>query len=436
MLLVLATALLLAVALYSRVLQGSWGAPGAFFALVWIVAAVPATILIPQAVTSEAVLFVLSFVIAVLAGSQLAIEGSIGAVRPYSTRDGAGMRRLDRSMLVAMATLLGICGMVAAICYVKIAGYSLLQLGQSSTWFRIAVHYSVARYWHGYVEPLSVRFLAAANFAGAIVGGVALALTRGSLKRTGAVTPVISSVLLTMLTTEKAFMLFCVAFTFAGWLSVKAASQRDAARAASLRQYMRLGAIAAIGAAVFVTSLVLRYGSGGSDENLILGRIGGYVLGQMAAVSAWLSVINWSELTPKWGVMTFSGLAETLHLAHRVPGLYAPIGLNRWAAQTNVFSALRSAVVDFGLVGAWLGAVLLGWIGGFCYERLRRGSGTARSILGLAVFYGFSAWSPITSLFTYDVLLLAIVVAGVVITIGWPEILRGIRSSSSAVGAS
>jgi oligosaccharide repeat unit polymerase len=426
MYLYLATVVLIVCAGFARMLQGSWAAPGAFYAMVWVVAAVPAVIVLPHDVSPTAMMLVASFVIAVLVGSQL---GGCAGLGPRSqgaahgaANEGPGVP--PKHALLTMATiLLGLCGIGATIGYVWGAGYSLRDLSRSGTWIRIAVHYSIARYHGGYQTPIVLNLLTAADYAGAIVAGVALAMPGGALKRVAVSLPVIGGVLITIATTAKAPMLIAIISAFAGWLSVRV-SARGATRQRrrSWKRLFVVGTIVFGGAALVFVSLMLRYGPGGASQAVILQRIGGYAFGQMAALSAWLYTLDWSALTPRWGEMTFSGLVAALHIHSRIPGLYDTIDLNGWAAQTNVFTALRGLVMDFGLVGAWGAAVLVGAIGGRCYERLRGGMASAGSFMGLIVFYIFSAWNPVVSIFDYNVCLAGIVVASVVVAAASREI--------------
>lgn len=429
MYLYLATAVLVFCACLARMLQGNWAAPGAFYALVWMVAAVPAVIILPRDVSPTAILFVSSFVVAVLVGSHLGGGDGVPLRSPGPAHGPVSDQRdmpARQTALIAMAVLLGLCGIFAVVGYVWGAGYSLLDLSRSGTWIKMAVHYTVARYNQGYEPPIAVRLLTAANYAGGIVAGIALAMPGRKLRRAALSLPLIAGALSAIITTAKAPMVITCITVFAGWLSVRVSTHAATVRRRSWKKLFVFGPIVIGGAVLIFASFVLRYGPGRASYGLILQRIGGYVFGQMAALSAWLSLVDWSDLAPRWGEMTFSGLAAALHLRDRVPGLYATIDLNGWAALSNVFTALRGLVEDYGLVGAWAVAVFGGVIGGRCYERLRSGPATPTSLLGLVVFYICAAFSPVISIFDYNVILLAIVIAAVVIAGTWKEVTGGI----------
>jgi oligosaccharide repeat unit polymerase len=422
--LLLATAVLLGIAGWSRVLQGTWAAPGAFFSLVWVIAAAPAALILPDYVTPVAMLLVVSFTVAVLVGSQLTLQGLAAAGEGRSANtDDPGNEQSKLSNLSAMSALLAACGFAAFVGYVWDAGYSLSQLAKGSTWLDMALRYSVARYQENFVEPVSIRLLVAANYAGAITGGVLLATGHGFGRRLLGVASVLAATMITIVTTAKTVMLVTALFTLAGWLSFRVTLPFSPGRRHSMKRWLVSAAIFVLLASIGTASLVLRYGEG-TTADVVVGRVGGYVFGHMAALSAWLAVEDWSHLQQTWGALSFAGPAETLDLTARItPGFYDPIGLNDWAAQSNVFTALRGAITDFGLIGAWLTAMLLGAFGGYCYARLRRGDGgTSASMTGLAVFYGFAAWSPLVSILAYNVVMLAIVITVLTLDLAWTEI--------------
>jgi len=422
--LVLTTALLIAIAVWSRVLQRSWSAPGAFFALIWVIAAAPTAVLLPDAVVPGAMLLVASFVAAVQAGSQLALYGHEPDVAVVHAPAVHGPNEPPQAATLAGVTaFLGACGIAGCVGYVWDAGYQVWQLLDGSVWLEMAVHYSVARYHDDYVEPVAVHLLLAANYAGSFVGGVLLGTGRGFSKHLFGWLPVVAGSLVTVITTAKSAMLMTALFTLGGWLAFKAAALSERRRKRSLKQWVSLAVILGFIAVVGTGSLALRYGDG-ADTDLLTDRVGGYLYGHMAALSAWLTVEDWSHLEPTWGTLTFAGPFEFLNLTARTTeGLYNPIGLNDWAAESNVFTAFRGAITDFGLFGAWFAAMLLGAFAGRCYGRLRRGDGgTPTAMTGLIFFYSFAAWSPFVSILAYNVILLALVITALTIDVSWSEI--------------
>jgi len=409
----LTTAFLLIVILGARILQGSWTAPGAFFGLIWMIASVPAVIVLPSYVSPATMLLIASFIVAMVLGSQITLQRR-PMPEPLPAPVGVRPRPVPKLRGLSVAVLIfALGGFSASVGYVWDAGYSLMDLADGETWLDLAIHYSAARYHGDYVEPLAVRFLLASNFVGALVGGMLVALARTTLVRIIGALPVFAGALITVITTAKSPMLLAGVFVLSGWLAHRASIGTSLERPPTARRWLLVGAGVAAMGVIGTASLALRYGTDTTDAALLTERIAGYVFGHMIALSAWLSTENWSLFTPTWGAFTFAGLFEFLGLSRRAAGLYDPIGLNDWSAESNVFSALRGVIGDFSLIGGWALTVLVGAGAGRAYSRLRAGTGTVLSRLGLAIYYAVACWSPIVSILSYNVMLLAIVVAAI-----------------------
>jgi oligosaccharide repeat unit polymerase len=411
------TALLIAIAIGARWMQGSWAAPGAFFCLIWLIAGVPAVIFLPDFVSPAAMLLITSFAVAILLGSLISARNTEASAVRADNRPNTGTPRL-----CAMTVALACAGFLASIGYVWDAGYSLTDLGSFSSWLELAVYYSGQRYGGEYVEPFVIRVLLAANYAGALLAGVLLGVSNRPLARAVGALPIVAAALITVLTTAKTQMLLSAVLFVSG---ITAHQVNTLWRRATLRPAWRLLAtsifLLGIGS-VATVSLALRYGAEGSDATLLLTRIWGYLFGHMVALSAWLSVENWNQLQPTLGAFTFAGAYEVLGLTQRTAGFYGTIGLNQWAIESNVFTALRGMVLDFGFFGAWALALLIGMVSGHAYTRLRSATGGGVSLLCLATFYAFACWSPIVSVLAYNVVLLATVIAGVALIIASGEL--------------
>ncbi len=108
----IAITMLLAVAGWSRVLQGMWAAPGAFFSLVWVVAVVPAVVVLSNYVTPEAVPLAVSFVAAVSLGSQVTLREGTVARQPAAAILGTPARRSEQLKLKILPALTTFFGLV------------------------------------------------------------------------------------------------------------------------------------------------------------------------------------------------------------------------------------------------------------------------------------------------------------------------------------
>jgi oligosaccharide repeat unit polymerase len=407
---------LIALAFLARGLQGSWAAPGAFFTAVWVVASIPAVLVLSNFVSPLAVFVVLSFALAAVAGGHLA--STFGVSPPPMPRATADTpRRIDG--LVWIVFLLGVCGCMGAVSYVRYAGFAMADLFQTDTWLKLAVENSVARY-RGDTEPFLVRLLMSMNYAGALLAGVSFNRRLSVPARMLSSLPIVAAFLMTAFTTAKTPMLIGVIFAFCGWLVMRVREGKPVvSMAAKLRRGVWMFIAGGIVAIFFIGSLSLRYGGDGATPDLIAERLVGYGFGQMTALSAWLVTEDWQGQPRTWGTYTFAGAYELLGIARREKGLYEPIGLNEWSSETNVYSALRGLIADFGLPMSWLLIFLITFAAQYCWIRLRAGLGGPFAGIAVMTFYAFAAWSPVVSVLAYNVVLLAIVVSAMVLPFFW-----------------
>jgi oligosaccharide repeat unit polymerase len=215
-------------------------------------------------------------------------------------------------------------------------------------------------------------------------------------------------------------MLIAVIFAFSGWLAIRVRCGR---RVASVAKRLRRSILLLVGVGIvgsfFVGSLMLRYGGDGASPEVVVERLVGYGFAQMTALSAWLSVENWDSAPRTWGAYTFAGAFEMLGIAQRDKGLYDPIGLNQWSSESNVYSALRGLITDFGLPLSWMLMFVVSFAAQRCWLRLRAGGGGPLVALGLMAFYAFAAWSPVVSVLAYNVVLLAFATCTVTLPFLW-----------------
>ena len=113
------------------------------------------------------------------------------------------------------------------------------------------------------------------------------------------------------------------------------------------------------------------------------------------------------------GAYTFAGAFDLLGIKPRQIGVYEELQTLAGGEDTNIYTLFRGLIQDFTLPGASLFGVLLGIVAG---GAARSGSTShGRNLLVLAGYYAFILFSPIISLFTYNGLILAWVVAALVL---------------------
>ena len=210
-----------------------------------------------------------------------------------------------------------------------------------------------------------------------------------------------------MITTAKAPFLICILAAVCGLFAARQTdkSRTGPAQGIGLRGILLGSAIAL----VLVLSLAARYGGGDDvDSDLLVGRVAGYVFGQVYAFSAWVTTGGWLVDHAAFGQYTLAGVFELFGIGARTGGMYTEIAIDDGAAESNVFTAFRGLIQDFYLPGAVAVMFALGLLVTFLAKSRNDSLGQPMAITGLLTAYLFLGWSPVISIFNYNSVVLAV----------------------------
>jgi oligosaccharide repeat unit polymerase len=196
-------------------------------------------------------------------------------------------------------------------------------------------------------------------------------------------------------------------------------------------------ALIVAGLALFLIVDVLRQSKDGQVSELSpdLQRLLKYSFGSLAAFSTWFHEYQKNQLT--FGAYTFGGIFDSLGLQHREIGLYGAFVTLPGGEETNIYTVVRGVIEDFSLPGSVVLAFVLGLISGIVLSRPRRQLWL--SILFGSAYYAFVLCSPLTSIFTYNGLVLAWLVAAAILRLYYkrklPSFLRDLDYGPSEPAA-
>jgi len=167
---------------------------------------------------------------------------------------------------------------------------------------------------------------------------------------------------------------------------------------------------------VFIGGQMVR--EGGAFEIEETGRIfftlRSYLMGGVAALGYYID-FYWDPNNLTWGRYTFSSLYNSLGIYEQAPGVYDQYALISTRGElTNVYSALRQFIEDFGVIFTMLIALGGGYVGGVAaYAAYARGSTLAGA--WLIALYSWALFSPLVSLTQFNSFLVSIVLAPLLI---------------------
>jgi oligosaccharide repeat unit polymerase len=147
----------------------------------------------------------------------------------------------------------------------------------------------------------------------------------------------------------------------------------------------------------FVLIQWLRQGMDSIIVDLLIDRIRAYFFGYLAAFTQWIGTIDSPNLSG--GLTTFAGPFNLLGVMERSLGFYDPANISL-GISTNIFTALRGLVIDFSIPGSIVIAFIVGFFLQLSYQRGL--SGTIINTLPISMFYAFTLYSPLISIFHYN----------------------------------
>jgi oligosaccharide repeat unit polymerase len=322
--------------------------------------------------------------------------------------------------LSAVAIAGGSSGLLATLLIFRQGGFSLSMLTSQGGLFQVGNALAVQRY-SGEDQSLGpVPLLLAITYAGALAAPFMLFAPKMARPRASAVLiflPFAGALAFAVVTTARLPMLLAACFTF---LSCVVATSMRQGEMIKLRASQALSVIAALGAVAgaFVFIAFIRIGpTSGSAQPAVFNRSRVYAVGYVSSFSQWIDqpAVGSAQQRPPlaFGAATFGAPARQLGLDPSLSQAYRDfrqLGGDP-GASTNIYTAFRSAIVDFGAPGALLFLAAAGYVAARTQASALERPGPV-SALTLVVVYAYFLNSNIQSIFWFTNVCLAVFLAG------------------------
>jgi len=424
--------LLLLLAWFARHQFGSWLFPSAFFGLYWALPLITSLILAPDFhFWPGAAWFILFFGWTVHVGTQLG--WAIGNTNVKAIKRNSQARTFElfwgREILVTCTAL----GFLSVLITLQSRGYPLSMLLHPDLIPRVSRDFSIARYSEFYDPPLVARLLTAFVYLGSMIGGVWLGTGAEVPRRTRllALLPFGPAGLLALIHTTRTSLLFPLIFFLATYFATLVLRQVNIGAGSVIRDpkkiaYASLLILAGVG--IFIALQMLRDKLTLDDISITLDKTRVSLLGTPSAFSQWLERewLNGRELG--WGAYSFAGVYDVLGIAERQQGIYvegAYVGAGEWS--TNIYTVFRNLIDDFSLPCAIIVLFVIGVGAGFAHRKVS--TGAYPSLFLLSLFYAFTLWSTVVSIFNYNSIILAWFIFFGYLRLGGLRLLRPVSSS-------
>lgn len=402
----LTAGLFVAAAIISRRIQGSWMAPGAFFAMYWAVAVILALGIAPDVqVETDGLVWICACVVVVTVASTV---GMAAASRSATSSPSPQLVQLDPILLRRLVIVLSCIASLTPIVLLLTSGYGLGSVLSISGIAGIERDFSIARYLHDYQEPLAARLLLVPTYLAPLLGGLLLASERAFKRQLVAFVSLMPALAVGVVETTKAGFIISGILMSAGYFSACLVDKR---RGDDPRRDGRVGAIVgvlAVAVGLLFTAVQLgRYGY--SSSNLeqvteVVDRLRLGAVGYLGVFTPWFHAYQPGAQQLTFGASTFAGLFEVVQ--PRRAGIYSEtlvIGSN--GAGSNIYTIFRGLIEDFGLAGSMFFLTCTAGISGVAYVRVKQ---ARLGWLPITVaFMATTLWSTIVNLFVYNSILVA-----------------------------
>jgi oligosaccharide repeat unit polymerase len=426
-----AVAYLLALAVTARSIEGSWFAPGALFAGYWAAWMFAACLLgTGWKVPAAGPAFITAAAVAVVAGSYVGTPREGGRERGTATASdsamagGAAAAVPSVGPLIVSAVAGSGAGLLATFLTFRESGSSLSALTTQAGLFQVGNTLAVQRYSGEQPSLGFVPLLLGIAYAGAFAAPFLLFIPKPGRPRWWralVLGPVASTLTFSVVTTARLPVLLAACFTFLSCVVAISMRQGEFVR---LRATHVLAVIAAAGAVAvaFVFIAFIRVGpSAGSDRPVIFNGFKVYAVGHVSSFSQWFAQPSLdaaqSSSPLALGAATFGALARQLGMDPTLSQAYQDsrqLGSDP-GTTTNIYTAFRAAIVDFGAPGALLFYAVIGFVAARVSASALSRPGPVSGLL-LVVLYSYFLNGNSQSIFWFTNICLAILIAGLCLT--------------------
>lgn len=351
-------------ALIGRVVEQSWMAPGAFFALTWSVwSAIPIVLAPEEYVSPWAMLYIISAAAMVLAGSCLAVRFLKGAKSEGYLASRVRLGTLRKWMLAT--TLLAFCFVPVVIWS---AGFELKQLFSRHEILGIIAYFITNRYFGDAAEPLLSRPFLICVYLAPLFGGMDLALSKAEgWRKKIAFMSLLPALAITGLRSEKWPTIVAITLLVGSYSGIKRSNNEKLLN--KPKEYFYIFIFILLLFTFFSWSQYTRFfdGDDGQIYQTIMNKMYSYGFSHITVFSHWFDD-NALSLNPLYGARAFSGIFDFFGLKVRIPGAFNDFITLSNGDNSNVTTIFRYLIEDISLPGSLLFWFLVGLVCRICFN--------------------------------------------------------------------
>ena len=385
--------LIIASVLVSLKSTNSWFSPSSFFSFMWLFFfTVPQVFAGDFQLNNYGMWFITLFVMSFTSGSILASEMKVENFK----LEKFTVKVKNLVGYLCFVNLVIIFGILSLI-YFSSAKYSINIL--LIDWLSIPNLISVDRYAGNLNYPIYVKYSLYFIYIGNILSGVILAQKKiNNLDKIVSYLPIIFSIVIGSIEGSRSGILLNLVIFSSSWISARIVNNNGKLNISLFNGLIRFFFVIVIFTLLFIGIQWLRQGLDPIIFDLIVQKLRVYYFGYLSAFTLWLG--NYYEIfSTNVVINTFAGPLNLIGALDRPGGFYDPIYINNYDT-TNIFTAFRGLVSDFSISGSLMISLILGYF--YQNEFQRPKTYSMDGVITLAIFYSFTLYSPLISIFHYN----------------------------------
>lgn len=376
----------------NRFITKSWLAPGTFFSTFWLL-----MIILPMVLASEYYVSLIGVWYIVILNMAIC-SGAIIAYKPKSAMYNK-LRFNNNSLTEGFILLLiliniALFGIIVLIKFVL----SNYQFNNIDTSFLLIPNLiSIDRYAGIINYPAIIKYSLYCIYPASLIGGFVFGIRHNqNIQRLISLLPILIALILGVIEGSRSNVMLSIILFFSAWCTTLVYNNNQE-RKNKLKIVLGIIFIVFGFTGIFIFIQWLRQGMDTLVADLLVQRIRAYYFGYLSAFTQWFEYNR--EFVFYGGINTFAGPGNLLGLVDRSFGFYEPINISV-GLSTNIYTALRGLIVDFTSFGALIICFIIGYFSQKIYNYVN--GGMLMGLIPLSIFYAFTIYSPIISIFHYN----------------------------------
>ncbi len=375
-------------------LNSSWLSPPVFFSSLWSFFVLAPLIFAPKYPINSFGLWIITlFVYAVGAGSFIGNNFFKNQIR--ITNDLINDKTTKPLFFIVQGMIiLSFTGLILLFYF----GLSRFNLSNSLIDLLLLPNqFSMDRYTDVVVMPISIRLLMYFLFPASLIAGIVLRFIDSRWKKGILFLPIILSVGYAFLLTTRSTIILSLVLWVSGYFAAKIIKKDEKTSFFNIQSLFLIIFFGSSFVGIFVLTAWLREAGGEFILSVVVENIRAYFFGYLSSFTQWAQNYSYDHLS--MGLITFAGPADLVGLTDRGLGFYDEISI-LGDSHTNIFTALRGIIHDYSIFGGFIFFLLFGFLSTFAYMKCTQNQ--ILWIIPLSIFYAFTIYSPLISIFNYN----------------------------------